>query len=105
MARKRSDVRAQSPLEKLEAQDSRRYGRRDALERVRLVSFNNEGFINEDEMIDLLKPHGVALARFDYKRYVGAQIGVHNPQGRRRKVSHLRNRELLFALLHVSAGV
>ena len=32
-------------------------------------------------------------------RYVGAQIGVHDPKGKRvGKVSHLRNRELLFAV-------
>ena len=31
---------------------------------------------------------------FDSNRYVGAQIGIHNPAGRRwAQVSHLRNRE------------
>jgi adenine-specific DNA-methyltransferase len=73
----------------------------DALDaRTLLVSFNNEGYISEEEMIELLSPHGeVALTRFDYKRYVGAQIGVHNPKGERvGKVGHLRNRELLFAV-------
>ena len=51
-------------------------------------------------MTALLVDHGeVAVTRFDYKRYVGAQIGIHNPKGERvGKVSHLRNRELLFAV-------
>ena len=73
--------------------------------RTLLVSFNNEGYLSEEELLELLAPHGeVAVSRFDYKRYVGAQIGVHNPQGRRvGKVSHLRNRELLFAVAPTSA--
>ncbi len=33
----------------------------------------------------------------DYKRYVGAQIGIYNPQGEKvGKVSHLRNIEYLY---------
>jgi adenine-specific DNA-methyltransferase len=33
----------------------------------------------------------------DYRRYVGAQIGIHNPQGEKvGRVSHLRNTEYLF---------
>ena len=33
----------------------------------------------------------------DHKRYVGAQIGVYNPDGVKvGKISHLRNKELLF---------
>ena len=33
----------------------------------------------------------------DFKRYVGAQIGIHNPAGERvGSVSHLRNTEWLF---------
>ena len=36
---------------------------------------------------------------WDYKRYVGAQIGIHNPHGEKvGEVSHLRNREFLFVL-------
>ena len=38
----------------------------------------------------------MALA-FDYKRYVGAQIGIYNPEGTKvGKVTHLRNLEYLF---------
>jgi adenine-specific DNA-methyltransferase len=33
----------------------------------------------------------------DFKRYVGAQIGIFNPGGERvGRVSHLRNQELLY---------
>ena len=35
----------------------------------------------------------------DFKRYVGAKIGIHNPQGRRvGRVSHLRNKEFLYVV-------
>ena len=41
------------------------------------------------------EPRGAVRSwAFDSKRYVGAQIGIHNPQGERvGSVSHLRNRE------------
>ncbi len=63
-----------------------------------LVSFNNEGYLSQEELIELLSVRGeVAAMDVDYKRYVGAQIGIYNPQGDKvGKVSHLRNRELLF---------
>jgi adenine-specific DNA-methyltransferase len=35
----------------------------------------------------------------DFKRYVGAQIGIFNPSGAKvGEVSHLRNKELLFVV-------
>ncbi len=63
-----------------------------------LVSFNNEGYLNQADLIELLSVRGeVAAMDVDYKRYVGAQIGIYNPQGDKvGKVSHLRNRELLL---------
>jgi adenine-specific DNA-methyltransferase len=68
--------------------------------RTMLVSFNDEGFVTEEELIEMLTERGeVAVARFDYKRYVGAQIGIHNPKGERvGTVGKLRNSELLFAV-------
>lgn len=78
-----------------------------------LVSFNNEGYLSQDDLLQLLAVRGeVAAMEVDYKRYVGAQIGIYNPQGDKvGKVSHLRNRELLFlsgenanALLEARAG-
>jgi len=63
-----------------------------------LVSFSNEGFLNRREVEDVLRARGeVAAIEVDYKRYVGAQIGIYNPSGEKvGKVSHLRNRECLF---------
>jgi adenine-specific DNA-methyltransferase len=63
-----------------------------------LVSFNNEGYLSYQELSELLGARGeVACAEVDYKRYVGAQIGIYNPSGEKvGQVSHLRNREYLF---------
>ena len=39
----------------------------------------------------------VQVLSVEFKRYVGAQIGIYNPRGvKTGKVSHLRNRELLY---------
>lgn len=63
-----------------------------------LVSFNNEGYISQEDLIKLLEPKGyVQDVAVDFKRYVGAQIGIFNPSGVKvGKVSHLRNKEHLF---------
>jgi len=63
-----------------------------------IVSFNNEGYLSEPQIREILAGRGeVRVWRVDYKRYVGAQIGIYNPSGvKTGKVSHLRNRELLF---------
>jgi adenine-specific DNA-methyltransferase len=65
-----------------------------------LVSFNNEGHVDREEMIDLLSCRGhVGVVSVDFKRYVGAQIGIHNPNGQKvGRVSHLRNKEYLFVV-------
>ena len=62
---------------------------------VVILSYNDESWIDKEDLIDLCGVHGevVALA-FDSKRYVGAQIGIFNPDGEKvGKVSHLRNLE------------
>ena len=63
-----------------------------------LVSFNNEGFISKEDMENLLSERGsVKTHAFDYKRYVGAQIGIHNPEGQKvGTVSHTSNVEYIF---------
>jgi len=65
-----------------------------------VVSYNNESWIEPDEMMTALREGGfedVRLLSFDYKRYVGAQIGIYNPSGEKvGKVSHLRNLEYIF---------
>lgn len=71
---------------------------------VILVSFSNEGYLPRDDMEHMLRGlHGggayVETIETDYKRYVGAQIGIHNPQGRKvGTVSHLRNKEYLYVV-------
>lgn len=66
--------------------------------KVLLVSFNNEGYIQRPEMEALLSRRGeVEVLTHDYRRYVGAQIGIYSPQGAKvGEVSHLRNLEYLY---------
>ncbi len=63
--------------------------------RVVVVSYNDESWVSADELRDMCAVHGhVEMLSFDSRRYVGAQIGIHNPQGERvGEVSHVRNRE------------
>jgi adenine-specific DNA-methyltransferase len=72
-----------------------------------LVSFNNEGYVGRDEMVELLSEKGhVGFVAVDFKRYVGAQIGIHNLQGEKvGQVSHLRNKEYLFVVSARAADV
>lgn len=66
--------------------------------RTLVVSFNDEGYIAREDMEAMLAARGpVKVIENDYKRYVGAQIGIYNPRGEKvGKVSHLRNTEYLF---------
>jgi adenine-specific DNA-methyltransferase len=83
---------------------------RDLLLRVNakamIISFNDEGYIGKIEMEALLSElyDGDAVVEtlsHDYKRYVGAQIGIHNLVGEKvGTVSHLRNQEFLFVVSH-----
>lgn len=65
-----------------------------------IVSYNDEAWITAEQMTAALRDAGFAEVRllaFDTKRYVGAQIGIHNPAGVKvGEVSHLRNTEYLF---------
>ncbi len=65
-----------------------------------LVSFSDEGYLGKDELVALLETRGeVEVVAIDFKRYVGAQIGIFNPSGERvGRVSHLRNTEYLFVV-------
>ncbi len=65
-----------------------------------VVSFSDEGYITRAEMEAMLQSRGeVLVIERDFKRYVGAQIGIHNPQGVKvGSVSHLRNTEYLFVV-------
>jgi adenine-specific DNA-methyltransferase len=62
---------------------------------VAIVSYNDEAWITLDELRDMCAVRGevVALA-FDSRRYVGALIGIHNPDGEKvGTVSRTRNQE------------
>ena len=70
-----------------------------------IVSFSDEGYISKDEMIELLSARGdVRVIAKDYKRYVGAQIGIYSPSGDQvGEVSHLKNTEYLFVVSPLSS--
>lgn len=63
-----------------------------------VVSFSDEGYIDREAMEALLASRGeVRVLENDHKRYVGAQIGIHNHKGDVvGAVSHLRNTEYLY---------
>ena len=63
-----------------------------------VVSFNNEGYLDRRELEAMLGRRGeVRTVPVDHKRYVGAQIGIHNPRGERvGTVGRLRNKEMLY---------
>lgn len=63
-----------------------------------LVSFNNEGYISREEMIEILERRGpVQVQEIAHDRYVGAKIGIYNPAGEKvGRVGRLKNVEYLF---------
>lgn len=71
---------------------------------VLVVSFSNEGYLTRAEMEAMLGSlwdgeGKVATIENEFKRYVGAQIGIYNPQGEKvGKVSHLKNKEYLYVV-------
>ncbi len=69
--------------------------------RFLIVSFSNEGYIAREQMESILARRGdVHTIQRDFKRYVGAQIGIYNPSGDKvGKVSHLRNKEYLYVVV------
>jgi adenine-specific DNA-methyltransferase len=100
VANKRIDTKANRSIFNSKRQFHRAFTRLvEGIEsRFLLVSFNNEGYIGQDEMLRLLRSKGyVQDVAVDFKRYVGAQIGVFNPSGEKvGSISHLRNREHLY---------
>lgn len=67
-----------------------------------IVSFSNEGYISRDGLRAVLAElfggtAHVATLEHDYRRYVGAKIGIYNGAGAKvGTVGHLRNTEFLF---------
>jgi adenine-specific DNA-methyltransferase len=69
---------------------------RDVDAAVVAVSYNDESWVAIDALEAMVAARGGAVCTlaFDSRRYVGAQIGIHDPQGRKvGKVSRLRNVE------------
>jgi adenine-specific DNA-methyltransferase len=64
---------------------------------VVVLSASDEGWIPVSDLLDLAVERGRgAVLAFDSKRYVGAQIGIHDPTGRKvGKVGRTRNIEYL----------
>ncbi len=69
-----------------------------------VISFNNEGYLSREDMERLLgdcygKDAQVVVIENDHRRYVGARIGIYNPQGDKvGKVGHVRNKEYLYVV-------
>lgn len=70
--------------------------------RALIVSFNNEGYVARGEMEHMLTNLWNNTARVttianDFRRYVGARIGIYNPKGQKvGRVSHTTNTEYLY---------
>jgi adenine-specific DNA-methyltransferase len=104
VARKRTEVQSRkSPF------NSRREAR-GAMEKLLgslqakhlVMSFNNEGFFSTKEIESMLKEWGYVVRMSQtHRRYVGARIGIYNPQGQKvGRVSHTENQEYLFVATH-----
>ncbi len=113
IAKKREDCRTEKSAYNSKKQAGTVFA--DLLNAIRapylLVSFNSEGYFTRDEITAMLDGKGyVASVALDFKRYVGAQIGIFNPSGEKvGTVSHLRNHEHLFLVgpnrAHVEAAL
>ncbi len=65
-----------------------------------ILSYNDESWVSPDDLMRWLRDAGredVRLLAYDSKRYVGAQIGIHNPSGHKvGRVKRLRNTEYVI---------
>jgi adenine-specific DNA-methyltransferase len=63
-----------------------------------VISASNEGWLTPLDLLEMARARGVAeVLAFDSRRYVGAQIGIHNLKGEKvGRVSHTRNVEYLI---------
>jgi len=104
VARKRSDAREPETKSRFNSKRLMPGALRELIDAVRaevvVVSYNDEAWVSREELIEWLHGAGheeVAVLSFDAKRYVGAQIGIHDPQGRKvGAVGRLRNIEYIF---------
>jgi adenine-specific DNA-methyltransferase len=67
----------------------------DVAAEVVIVSYNDESWVALGDLREMCAVHGdVRVLGFDSKRYVGAQIGIHDPAGNKvGEVGHTRNVE------------
>jgi adenine-specific DNA-methyltransferase len=104
VARKRIDARDEATKSVFNMRHQMAPAFADLLARARaevvVVSYNDESWISAAEMMDALRAAGhedVRMLAFDSKRYVGAQIGIFNPAGKKvGEVKRLRNLEYVF---------
>ncbi|HVH39363.1 MAG TPA: DNA adenine methylase [Gemmatimonadaceae bacterium] len=101
VARKRADCRTEKSVFNARARSWEAMCRVVLGVRARhvLLSFSDEGFFTAPAIERLLIDRfgEIAVVPVLSRRYVGAQIGIHNQRGERvGEVSHLRNTELLF---------
>jgi adenine-specific DNA-methyltransferase len=83
---------------KREMPDALRRTIADVRAEVVVVSYNDESWVSLEELRDMCAVHGdVAALAFESKRYVGAQIGIHDPQGNKvGTVGRTRNLEYVL---------
>ncbi len=104
VACKRIDARDESTKSRFNAKRKMAGALQDVLTQARaeviVVSYNDESWITAEQMMQSLRDAGhedVRMLGFESKRYVGAQIGIFNPAGKKvGKVSRLRNVEYVF---------
>ena len=62
---------------------------------VLVLSYNDESWVEREQLVAMCdRFQTVRMLAFDSRRYIGAQIGVYNPNGALvGEVSHVRNKE------------
>jgi adenine-specific DNA-methyltransferase len=104
VARKRIDCRDDSTRSVFNDRRAMPAALADLIRRARaevvVVSYNDESWVQPDQMTAMLREAGheeVQVLAVDSKRYVGAQIGIFNPSGEKvGQVARLRNVEYVF---------
>lgn len=103
VACKRTELREtpRSPFNsKLGIHDALRRVVEDVRTDLLVLSYNDESWVSLPDLVRLCRVRGsVTVLAFDSRRYVGAQIGIHNPGGERvGTVGRLRNLEYLLVV-------
>lgn len=89
VACKRVDARSAATRSPFNSRRSMPDALADLIARVRaevvIVSFNNEGFLPLEQLVELCAVRGnpVRVLAYDTRRYIGQQIGVFSPDGRK----------------------